>query len=165
MSYSLVFPSQWDDFESMFDKLATDRYGPAPNGNHKGPEQSGPSNRAPESRGTSEVSPIQRPKMDIVETEDAFVVSTELPGAKKEDIAIEFQNGRLTVRSETKAPIEYTQGSVRVSERVFGTFGRTVAVPSNTSYDQIKATFNDGVLELKVPKLKNDQTSHKIQIS
>lgn len=88
MSYSLLFPSQWDDFESMFDKLVTDRYGPAPNPaiSSKPSDGSGLTNGSKpieKYQGSSLVSRFQRPKMDIVETEEAFILTTELPGAKK----------------------------------------------------------------------------------
>ncbi|KAG0146089.1 hypothetical protein CROQUDRAFT_44910 [Cronartium quercuum f. sp. fusiforme G11] len=161
MSYSLIFPSQWDDFESMFDKLVTDRYGPAP----KGPNSSQSNALTSDKQGTSPVSRVLRPKMDIVETADEFIMSTELPGAKKEDISIDLQNGRLTVSSHTKASTEHQQGNVRVSERSFGAFTRTIAVPENVTHDHIKASFNDGVLEVKVPKIKVEKETHKIQIS
>ncbi|KAG0146115.1 hypothetical protein CROQUDRAFT_78027, partial [Cronartium quercuum f. sp. fusiforme G11] len=155
MSYSLFFPSQWDDFESMFDKLVTDRYGPPPNASNKAINSSAQSNSTSnEKQGSSIVSRVFRPKIDIVETTDEFVMTTELPGAKKEDISIDLQNGRLTVSSQTKSSNEHQQGNVRVSERSFGTFSRTIAVPENVTHDQIKASFTDGVLEVKVPKTK-----------
>ncbi|KAG0146113.1 hypothetical protein CROQUDRAFT_44802, partial [Cronartium quercuum f. sp. fusiforme G11] len=60
---------------------------------------------------------------------------------------------------------EHQQGNVRVSERSFGTFSRTIAVPENVAHDQIEASFTDGVLEVKVPKTKVDKETRKIQIS
>lgn len=166
MSYSVVFPSQWDDFESMFDKLVTDRYGPAPNG-PKGSNQSSLSsnNALTNKQGSSVVSRVLRPKIDIVETGDEFIMSAELPGAKKEDISIDLQNGRLTISSQTKSSNEHQSGNVRVSERSFGTFSRSIAVPETVTHEQIKASFVDGVLEVKVPKVKADKETYKIQIA
>lgn len=86
MSYSLVFPSQWDDFESMFDKLVTDRYGPAPNANPNS-NLSNNSVSPQKPSGSSAVSRILRPKIDIVETEDGFILTAELPGAKKGNLS------------------------------------------------------------------------------
>ncbi|KAA1070982.1 hypothetical protein PGTUg99_003299 [Puccinia graminis f. sp. tritici] len=76
----LIAPSQWDDFEQLFDKLVTDRYGPPSSERAKGMNDS----KALGSTGSHMVSRIQRPKMDVVETDGSIVVTTELPGAKKE---------------------------------------------------------------------------------
>ncbi|KAH9811898.1 HSP20-like chaperone [Melampsora americana] len=164
MSYSLIVPTQWDDFESMFDKLVTDRYGPAPNG-PKSSNSNGPNSGSGEKQGSSIVSRVLRPKIDIVETSDDFILTAELPGAKKEDISVDLQNGRLTVSSQTKSSTEHQTGNVRVSERSFGTFSRTIAVPEAITHDQIKASFTDGVLEVKVPKVKVDKETRRIQVS
>ncbi|KAH9825292.1 HSP20-like chaperone [Melampsora americana] len=158
-----LFPSQWDDFETLFDKLVTDRYGPATNSSKSNGNDSNSNSVIPQ--GSSFVKKVMRPKMDIVETDEAFIMTTEFPGAKKEDISIDLQNGRLTVCSETKSSDEHQKGNVRVSERSFGTFCRTVAVPQSITHDQIKAAFNEGVLELKVPKVKTNIESHRIPIA
>lgn len=163
MSYSLVFPSQWDDFESMFDKLVTDRYGPPHNGPKGSKSDSNPVSA--DKQGSSVVSRVLRPKIDIVETGDEFIMTAELPGAKKEDISIDLRNGRLTLSTQTKSSTEHQSGNVRVSERSFGTFSRTIAVPEAVTHEQIKASFIDGVLEVKVPKIKADKEARKIQIS
>lgn len=55
--------------------------------------------------------------------------------------------------------------SFQVSERSFGQFCRTIAIPQNVTHDQIKASFTDGVLEVKVPKVKVENETRKIQIS
>ncbi|KNZ46071.1 hypothetical protein VP01_757g1 [Puccinia sorghi] len=108
----LIAPSQWDDFEQLFDKLVTDRYGP-PSDRAKGPNES-----KALSTGSHAVSKVQRPKMDVVETDSSVVVTTELPGAKKEDISIDLQNGRLSISGHTKASSEHSEGSVRVIEEI-----------------------------------------------
>ncbi|KAI9605146.1 hypothetical protein H4Q26_003121 [Puccinia striiformis f. sp. tritici PST-130] len=144
----LIAPNQWDDFEQLFDKLVTDRYGPASD-QTKGTNGS----KALSTVGSHPVSKIQRPKMDVVETDSSIVVTTELPGAKKEDISIDLQNGRLSISGQTKASSEHSEGNVRVSERSFGSFSRTIAVPPGLTHDQVKAGFKDGVLEVTIPKV------------
>jgi len=155
MSYSFLVPTHWDDFENMFDKLVTDRYGP-PNDSKGSADSKG---------GSSAVSKVFRPKIDVVETGDSFVVTAELPGAKKEDISIDLNNGRLTVSGQTKSSSEHSEGSVRVSERTFGSFTRTIAVPQSVTHDQIKASFTDGVLQVSVPKLSPSKESQRIPIA
>lgn len=75
MSYSLVFPSQPEDFEALLDKVLAERYG--------APSSSQGRKRHLSTSGTSPVSKVIRPKMDVVEKDDAFIISTELPGARK----------------------------------------------------------------------------------
>ncbi|KAA1080831.1 hypothetical protein PGT21_022963 [Puccinia graminis f. sp. tritici] len=157
----LIAPSQWDDFEQLFDKLVTDRYGPPSSDRAKGMNDS----KALGSTGSHMVSRIQRPKMDVVETDGSIVVTTELPGAKKEDISIDLQNGRLSISGHTKASSEHSEGSVRVSERSFGSFSRSIAVPPGLTHDQVKAGFKDGVLEVTIPKTVPNKESHNIPIA
>ncbi|KAA1070726.1 hypothetical protein PGT21_022263 [Puccinia graminis f. sp. tritici] len=156
----LIAPSQWDDFEQLFDKLVTDRYGPPSSDRAKGTTKTLDS-----STGSHRVSRIQRPKMDVVETDGSIVVTTELPGAKKEDISIDLQNGRLSISGHTKALSEHSEGSVRVSERSFGSFSRSIAVPPGLTHDQVKAGFKDGVLEVTIPKTVHNKESHSIPIA
>ncbi|PLW08715.1 hypothetical protein PCANC_22714 [Puccinia coronata f. sp. avenae] len=151
MSYSLVFPSQTEDFEALLDKVLTERYGTPANGTCQSRK------RHFSTTGTSPVTKVIRPKMDVVEKDEAFIVSTELPGTRKEDISVELQNGRLSISGQTKSSSDHSSGSVRLSERTFGSFTRTIAVPASVSHEQIKASFKDGILEVIVPKVKNTQ--------
>ncbi|MBW0498320.1 hypothetical protein O181_038035 [Austropuccinia psidii MF-1] len=159
MSYSFFIPSQWDDFEHMFDKLVTDRYGPPDN------TKANTTQNSLTTTGSSSVSKAIRPKMDVVEKDDSFIVTTELPGAKKEDISVDLHNGRLIVSGQTKSSSDHSEGNVRFSERTFGSFTRTLAVPSAVSHDLIKASFTDGVLSVTIPKVKSTNESHAIAIS
>jgi HSP20 family protein len=77
MSYSLVFPSQTEDFEALLDKVLTERYGTPSNGTCQSRK------RHFSTTGTSPVTKVIRPKMDVVEKDEAFIVSTELPGTRK----------------------------------------------------------------------------------
>ncbi|KNZ58301.1 hypothetical protein VP01_1958g5 [Puccinia sorghi] len=150
MSYSLVFPPQPEDFEALLDRVLTERYGaPSPNAPSR--------KRHLSTSGTSPVNKVIRPKMDVIEKEDVFIVSAELPGARKEDISLELHNGRLSISGQTKSSSDHSSGSVRLSERSFGSFTRTIAVPTSVSHEQIKASFKDGVLDVTVPKVKNTQ--------
>ncbi|PLW55568.1 hypothetical protein PCANC_02085 [Puccinia coronata f. sp. avenae] len=155
-----IAPSQWDDFEQLFDKLVTDRYGPPTADGSKGASDS-----KAVTTGSHAVSKVLRPKMDVVETDSSIIVTAELPGAKKEDISIDLQNGRLSITGQTKASSEHSEGSVRISERSFGSFSRVIAVPQGLTHDQVKAGFKDGVLEVSIPKTVPNKESHNIPIS
>jgi HSP20 family protein len=92
------------------------------------------------------------PAMDLVETDDHFVLRADLPGMKQDDVKIEYDDGTLTVSGERKAEHESkNEGYYRV-ERAFGTFSRSLTLPQGIDPEAVTASFADGVLEVRVPK-------------
>jgi HSP20 family protein len=92
------------------------------------------------------------PAMDLVETDDHFVLRADLPGMSEEDIKIEFEDGTLTVSGERKAEHEAeNEGYYRV-ERAFGAFSRSLTLPQGINPESVTANFDRGVLEIRVPK-------------
>lgn len=92
------------------------------------------------------------PSMDLVETEDSFVLRADLPGVGQDDVRIEFENDVLTVSGERKAEHhESGEGFVRL-ERAFGSFSRSLTLPKGIDPEAVTATFADGVLTLEIPK-------------
>ena len=92
------------------------------------------------------------PAMDLAETEDAFVLRADLPGVSQEDVSIELEDTVLTVSGERKSDHETTgEGFYRV-ERTFGAFSRSLTLPKGVDAEAIAASFNDGVLEVRIPK-------------
>ena len=92
------------------------------------------------------------PAMDLVETEESFVLRADLPGLAEEDIKIEFEDGTLTVSGERKAEHEAkSEGYYRV-ERAFGSFSRSLTLPQGIDAEAVTASFDRGVLEIRVPK-------------
>jgi HSP20 family protein len=92
------------------------------------------------------------PAMDLVETEDNFVLRADLPGMKEDDVKIEFEDGTLTVSGERKAEHESkNEGYYRV-ERAFGSFSRSLTLPQGIDPEAVTASFNNGVLEVRIPK-------------
>ena len=81
-----------------------------------------------------------------------LVIKAELPGVKKEDIKVEIEGGDLVVRGERKAESEVREDDYYRIERTYGTFYRRLPIPFDAKSDQIKASYNDGILEIKVPK-------------
>lgn len=92
------------------------------------------------------------PAVDIVEDDDRYVVTTELPGSKKEDITVEMKDGVLTIRGEKRNEREEKKEQSRWIERSYGTFSRSFTLPSNAQGERIKAEFRDGILTIDVPK-------------
>ena len=89
------------------------------------------------------------PLLDVRETDDEYLVFVDLPGVKSDDVSIEVSDGMLSI-SGSRAPVE--TGQPQLSERSYGSFVRTLTVPQGADEEKIAANFNDGVLELHVPK-------------
>jgi HSP20 family protein len=92
------------------------------------------------------------PAMDLVETDDHFVLRADLPGMSEDDVKIEFEDGTLTVSGERKAEHESkSEGYYRV-ERAFGSFSRSLTLPQGIDPEAVTAKFDRGVLEVRIPK-------------
>jgi HSP20 family protein len=92
------------------------------------------------------------PPVDVRETEDAFVVTAELPGLSREDIQITLENNILRVSGERKFERDEKQDNYHRIERSYGAFTRSFALPSQVDADRVQAAFKDGVLTITVPK-------------
>ena len=92
------------------------------------------------------------PAVDVYEDRENFVVKAELPGMKKEDIDVSLHDGMLSISGERKSEEKVEQGEVYRSERFFGRFQRTVALPTTVDAARIKAQYKDGVLTVTLPK-------------
>ena len=92
------------------------------------------------------------PSMDLVETDEHFVLRADLPGVAEEDVAIELEDNVLTVSGERKAEHEEKREGFYRMERSFGSFARALTLPEGVNPDGIEASFDKGVLEVRVPK-------------
>ena len=92
------------------------------------------------------------PAMDLVETADDFVLRADLPGLTQDDVKIELEDSTLTVSGERKSErTDKHEGYYRV-ERAFGSFSRSLTLPKGIDADAVTASFDNGVLEIRVPK-------------
>jgi HSP20 family protein len=104
------------------------------------------------------------PPMDLVETDDHFVLRADLPGLSEEDVHIELEDTTLTVSGERKAEHESgDEGFYRV-ERAFGAFSRTLTLPRGIDPEAINASFDRGVLEVRIPK-PEERKPRRIEIA
>jgi HSP20 family protein len=94
------------------------------------------------------------PPVDIFETEDALVMKAELPGFTKDDISIELKENALTLRGERKHEMENKEENYHRRERVYGAFQRSFMLPTTVDQNNVQATYKDGVLELRLPKVE-----------
>jgi HSP20 family protein len=92
------------------------------------------------------------PAMDLVESGEQFVLRADLPGMSEEDIQIELEDGTLTVSGERKAEHEQREEGFHRVERSFGTFARSLTLPKGIDGDAVSASFDRGVLEIRIPK-------------
>ncbi|MGA2786579.1 MAG: Hsp20/alpha crystallin family protein [Verrucomicrobiota bacterium] len=92
------------------------------------------------------------PALDVHEDKDNFVVQAELPGIKREEIDVSLHDGALSISGERKTEKKFEEAEVYRTERFFGKFQRTVALPAPVAADKVKAQYKDGVLTITLPK-------------
>ena len=92
------------------------------------------------------------PAIEVFEEEDRYVVKAELPGTKQEDIDVSIIGDTLTIRGEKKAEVEVKEENYICCESSYGSFHRSIGLPSNIDPQKIEASFEDGVLEINLPK-------------
>jgi HSP20 family protein len=95
---------------------------------------------------------VWAPALDISERKDAYVVTVEVPGIKAEDLDITLEDGLLTIQGERRFSQETSERQFHRVERRYGSFRRSITLPSQVQADKIEASFEDGVLEVTVPK-------------
>lgn len=92
------------------------------------------------------------PAMDLVETDDDFVLRADLPGLSEGDVNIELEDNVLTVSGDRKSEHEERKEGYYRVERASGSFSRSLTLPEGVNPDAIKASFDKGVLEVRIPK-------------
>ena len=97
------------------------------------------------------------PNLDVVDDEKAFRVSVELPGMTDKDVAVTVDDRTLTIRGEKKEEREKKDKDVFRRERAYGSFRRTIELPSDVDTAKIEAKFKDGVLTIDLPKTREAQ--------
>ena len=92
------------------------------------------------------------PAMDLVETDDHFVLRADLPGLSEQDVNIEVEDRVLTISGERKAEHELSKEGYHRVERAFGSFSRSLTLPEGVDPEAVQASFDRGVLEVRIPK-------------
>ncbi len=104
------------------------------------------------------------PAMDLVETDEHFVLRADLPGMGEDDVKIELEDNVLTVAGERKAEHETNQEGFYRVERSFGAFQRSLTLPKGIDADAVAASFDRGVLEVRIPK-PEERKPRRIEIA
>jgi len=92
------------------------------------------------------------PSIDVDETEQAFMVTAELPGIDPKDVEIDLRDNALMLRGEKRSERNEENGGRRYSERSFGRFERTIPFAAEVDADHVEASFENGVLKITLPK-------------
>jgi HSP20 family protein len=96
-----------------------------------------------------------RPSVDIYETDDALVIKAELPGVSKDDVSVDVHQNTLTLRGQRKHETEVKDEHYHRVERSYGSFQRSFTLPATVDAEKAEASFKDGVLELRLPRLES----------
>ena len=103
--------------------------------------------------------------VDMFEEGDNLVIKAEIPGMKKEDISIDFAGDVVSISGEKKTEEKTERKDFYRVERSFGSFSRKLRLPFEVQIENTKATFKEGVLEIRMPKSgKAKQSAHKIAV-
>jgi HSP20 family protein len=92
------------------------------------------------------------PPLDVHESQDAYTVKVSLPGVKPEDVNIQYQQGALAISGEVQEDQTREQGGYHIRERRTGRFSRALRLPEAVNPDKAEASFENGVLTLRLPK-------------
>jgi HSP20 family protein len=108
--------------------------------------------------------PVNRfPRVDVVDDEKSIKLIAELPGVKKEDVKILLEDGYLTVSGEKKNDFEGKEEiNIIRNERLFGKFERKFELPEDINPDEIKAKFENGLLNISIAKLAPEKPKERL---
>lgn len=90
--------------------------------------------------------------LDVVEDENDYLVKASIPGINPDDLDITYSKGLLTIKGGLKDESQTNSGQYLLKERRYGTFTRTISLPTTVKSEDIQANYKDGILTLKVPK-------------
>jgi len=95
------------------------------------------------------------PAVDVKETDNSFVLTTDIPGLTKKDIKVNVANGKLSISGERTYETDQENDNYHYRERRFGTFDRSFKLPDTVDEEKISASFKNGILNVALPKHEN----------
>lgn len=105
------------------------------------------------------------PKVDIIENTDSFEIQLAVPGLNKEDFKIELNDNYLIVSGERKFTNEKKERTFHSIETHYGSFSRSFSLPENVDGTRINAKYNNGILELTIPKDEKKALKQTIRVN
>lgn len=104
------------------------------------------------------------PAVDILDRDDAILVKADLPEVGADDVNVTVEDDYLSITGERKFKDEAKEDNIYRLERRYGSFTRTIQVPVSVKQDEIKASFENGVLEIVMPKAEEISKTREIKI-
>jgi HSP20 family protein len=92
------------------------------------------------------------PAIDVYDSKDNILVKAELPGLKKDEIDVSIQDNQLVIKGEKKKDTEVKEEDYYKTERFYGSFYRSIQLPSAVKEEKVEAKYENGVLKLTLPK-------------
>ena len=109
---------------------------------------------------------LRAPPLDVYEEGGAVVVKAELPGMKKEEIDIRISGNALTISGKKEKEEKIERKDYRRMERSVGAFARTVTLPGEVQLDKVTASYKEGVLEVRAPRVEGaEPKGRKVEVS
>ena len=90
--------------------------------------------------------------VDVAENKDAIIVKASVPGINPDDLDVSYSDDTLTIRGEIKSENEVKEDQYHVRERRYGSFSRSITLPTKIKGDAIEASYQNGVVTLRLPK-------------
>ncbi|MCU1237536.1 MAG: heat shock protein Hsp20 [Candidatus Solibacter sp.] len=115
-------------------------------------------------RGRSGASGLWSPAIEVAERDGKYIIHAELPGLKPEEVKVEVADDALIIQGERKAQFEENQGGIQRSERIYGQFYRAIPLPQGVNPEQVRAKFENGVLEVTVPAPQEQSNRRQIPV-
>ena len=138
-----TFRQEMESLHHSIDRLFENAWGGGPSG----------TSLLPDIWGTRDL----MPRLDLVEDENGFRITAELPGMTDKDVQVSMSDHTLTISGEKKEEKETKDKQVYRSERAYGSFRRVVELPGEVDADKVNASFANGVLTIEMPKSKEAQ--------
>jgi HSP20 family protein len=115
-------------------------------------------------RGGSEVPSLWAPQIEIYERDGKLHVCTDLPGINKDDVRVNIEDDMVTIQGERRSSNESDQQGFYRSERSYGSFYRSIALPEGVNVDSAEANFRDGVLDITFDAPVEQKRSRTVEI-
>lgn len=106
----------------------------------------------------------REPLTDMWETEKEVIITAELPGVRKEDIEINIKDDGLEIKVEKRDELKEERKGIYRLERRYAGFYRYIRLPGNVDIEKAEATYNNGVLEIRIPKIREEKEGKRIKI-
>ncbi|WP_297453397.1 Hsp20/alpha crystallin family protein [Persephonella sp.] len=92
------------------------------------------------------------PRVDVYEKDNKLIIEAEIPGAKKEDVEVKIKDNAVVIKGEVKKEAEEKDKTYYRTERFYGVFERVIPLPVEVKAEEAKASFENGVLKIEIPK-------------